>query len=281
MRKLLSLLLVLALCCSLVGCGGAEQAETTAAATVETAPAKEDVVILYTNDVHTYIDGVLSYDVIAGLKAELEKTYGNVLLVDAGDHIQGTAFGSMDKGKTIIDLMNAAGYDLATLGNHEFDYGMDGTMNVLQWAQFPYVSCNFYHEDAAGLRGENVLDAYKIFDIGGRMIGFVASPPPNPSPSPLPLTSRMKTATTSMAFPAARTVLPCMPMSRRALMAPRLPVRRSSLRWAIWATTPLPSPGLLKRPLPMSLVWMPSSTATPTPPLWARALTTRTATQSC
>ena len=173
MRKLLSLLLVLALCCSLVGCGGAEQAETTAAATVETAPAKEDVVILYTNDVHTYIDGVLSYDVIAGLKAELEKTYGNVLLVDAGDHIQGTAFGSMDKGKTIIDLMNAAGYDLATLGNHEFDYGMDGTMNVLQWAQFPYVSCNFYHEDAAGLRGENVLDAYKIFDIGGRKIGFV------------------------------------------------------------------------------------------------------------
>ena len=67
----------------------------------------EDIVILYTNDVHTYIDGALAHDVIAGVKAELKKQYENVLLADAGDHIQGTAFGSMDKGKTIIDLMNA------------------------------------------------------------------------------------------------------------------------------------------------------------------------------
>ena len=50
---------------------------------------------------------------------------GNVLLADAGDHAQGTAYGSMDKGDTIIALMNAAGYDIATLGNHEFDYGME------------------------------------------------------------------------------------------------------------------------------------------------------------
>ena len=118
----------------------------------------EDIVILYTNDVHTYIDGELAYDVIAGVKAELKKQYENVLLADAGDHIQGTAFGSMDKGKTIIDLMNAAGYDVATLGNHEFDYGMDGTMNVIDWAKFPYTSANFYHEEA-GVKGETVLDS--------------------------------------------------------------------------------------------------------------------------
>ena len=182
MRKLLSVLLVLAMCVSLFGCGASQPAETTAPAeteapVVETTAAAaepaEDVVILYTNDVHTYIDGPLSYDVIAGLKASLEAVYGNVLLVDAGDAVQGTAFGSMDKGETIVKLMNAAGYDLATLGNHEFDYGMDGTMNVIGWAEFPYVSCNFYHEDAAGLRGENVLDAYKMFEIGGRKIAFV------------------------------------------------------------------------------------------------------------
>ena len=103
----------------------------------------DDIVILYTNDVHTYIDGDLSYDVIAALKAQYESQYNNVILVDAGDHSQGTAYGSMDKGKTIIELMNAAGYDLATLGNHEFDYGMDGCINIRDWANFPYISCNF------------------------------------------------------------------------------------------------------------------------------------------
>ena len=58
----------------------------------------DDIVILYTNDIHTYIGNPLSYDVIAGLKAHLLTQYNNVLLVDAGDHIQGTAYGSMDKG---------------------------------------------------------------------------------------------------------------------------------------------------------------------------------------
>lgn len=180
MRKFVSLLLVLAMCFTLFGCNASEPAETTAAATTEAAAVEttaaaqpaEDIVILYTNDVHTYIDGVLSYDVIAGLKAALEEKYGNVLLVDAGDAIQGTAYGSMDKGETIIKLMNAAGYDLATLGNHEFDYGMEGCMNAIEWAEYPYVSCNFYHEEN-GVKGESVLPAYQMFDIGGRKIAFV------------------------------------------------------------------------------------------------------------
>ena len=176
MRKLLALLLVLAMCISLFGCGAAKPEETTTPATeatmAQTTAATEDIVILYTNDVHTYIDGPLSYDVIAGLKASLETVYGNVLLVDAGDAAQGTAFGSMDKGETIIKLMNAAGYDLATLGNHEFDYGMGGTMNIIDWADFPYVSANFYHEEN-GVRGENVLPAYKIFEIGGRKLAII------------------------------------------------------------------------------------------------------------
>ena len=68
--------------------------------------------------------------------------------------------------------MNSAGYDLATLGNHEFDYGMEGTMDVISWAEFSYVSCNFYKEEA-GVRGENVLEPYKLFDIGGQKIAFV------------------------------------------------------------------------------------------------------------
>ena len=186
MRKLLAVILAMAMCVSLFGCGKSEPVETTVPATtaapvvettvaVETTEATEpteDVVILYTNDVHTYIDEPLSYDVIAGLKDQLLQTYGNVLLVDAGDAVQGTAFGSMDKGATIVELMNAAGYDLATLGNHEFDYGMDGAMNVIEWAEYPYISCNFHHEKD-GVKGVSVLSPYEIFEIGGRKIAFV------------------------------------------------------------------------------------------------------------
>ena len=177
MRKFLAILMACILVLSLAACTG-EPAETTAnptetPATDATEPAvQESVAILYTNDVHTYIDNPLSYDVIAAVKAELAKQYDNVLLVDAGDHVQGTAYGSMDKGATIIKLMNAAGYDLATLGNHEFDYGMDGCMNVIDWAEFPYISCNFYHENA-GVRGDNVLNASQIFEFGDKKIAFI------------------------------------------------------------------------------------------------------------
>ena len=142
----------------------------------EEAPAlakADDIVVYYTNDVHTYIDGGLSYDNLADLKSQTAAQAAGVLLVDAGDAIQGTAYGSMDKGKTIIDLMNAAGYDLATLGNHEFDYGMEGRIRVTdEWAEFPYVSCNFYHEEN-GVVGESVLDAYKVFEVGGKKIAFI------------------------------------------------------------------------------------------------------------
>ena len=162
MRKLIATILCLAMVLVL---------GVPAVMAAETADAN-DIVILYTNNVHTYIDGPLSYDVIAALKTELKKQYDNVLLVDAGDHIQGTAYGSMDKGETIIKLMNAAGYDAATLGNHEFDYDMDGTMNVISWANFPYVSCNFYQEEN-GVRGENVLDSYVLFPCGDEVVAIV------------------------------------------------------------------------------------------------------------
>ena len=133
---------------------------------------KADVTILYTNDVHTYIDNKSpkpTYAAIAALKKSIEDAGRDVLLVDAGDHIQGTAYGSMDDGATIIELMNEAGYDLATPGNHEFDYGMARAKAVLREADFPYVSCNW-----VDLRtGLNVLPSVKFFFVGGRKIAFV------------------------------------------------------------------------------------------------------------
>ncbi len=117
--------------------------------------------------------------------AALKDSYEYALLVDAGDHIQGTAYGSMDKGATIVRLMNAAGYDLATLGNHEFDYNMDSLKNVFEWAEYDYVSCNFYHEKD-GVAGERVLDAYKVFEIGGKKIAFVGITTPESFTSSTP-----------------------------------------------------------------------------------------------
>ena len=153
---------------------------TAAAAMAVGAPAasacwtgeKSEVTILYTNDVHTYIDKrapELTYAAIAALKQSYQNAGKKVLLVDAGDHVQGTAYGSMDQGASIIELMNAAGYDAATPGNHEFDYGMDRAKELMRDADFPYLSCNWV-DLRTNLR---VLPEIKVFVRGGVRIAFV------------------------------------------------------------------------------------------------------------
>ena len=153
---------------------------TAAAAMAVGAPAasacwtgeKSEVTILYTNDVHTYIDKQapeLTYAAIAALKQSYQSAGKKVLLVDAGDHVQGTAYGSMDQGASIIELMNAAGYDAATPGNHEFDYGMDRAKELMRDADFPYLSCNWV-DLRTNLR---VLPEIKVFVRGGVRIAFV------------------------------------------------------------------------------------------------------------
>ena len=132
----------------------------------------KDITILYTNDVHTYIDKKspeLTYAAIAALKKSYQDAGKDVLLVDAGDHIQGTAYGSMDEGASIIQLMNAAGYDVATPGNHEFDYGMARAKEAMAEADFPYLSSNWVNLPL----GNRVLPDVKYFTIGGRVIAFV------------------------------------------------------------------------------------------------------------
>lgn len=159
-----------------IGCGspdaGTVEETVDTAAKVEESAGTDDIVILYTNDVHTYVDGPISYDVIAAIKKELQEEYEYVYLVDAGDHIQGTAYGSMDNGETIIKMMNAAGYDVATLGNHEFDYGMFGCMKAIDMAEYPYVSCNF-HNEVDGACGENVLNSYELLQAGEETIAII------------------------------------------------------------------------------------------------------------
>lgn len=146
---------------------------------------REDIKILYTNDIHSYIANTtkdkegnevaaLRLNNIAGYYKKLKNDFKNVMLVDAGDEVQGAIYGAIDRGVDMINIMNNVGYDLACPGNHDFDYGMDAFKGFVQEANYPYISCNFKESN-----GKNVLDAYKIFEIGGAKIGFVGISTPS------------------------------------------------------------------------------------------------------
>ena len=168
-KKLLALTLVLMLL--LAGCGSAAPAETpTPAPAEETAylGLDNDIVILYTNDVHCGVDDNLGYAGLATVKNALEAQGKHVVLVDNGDAVQGDTIGTLSNGEYIIDIMNEIGYDVATPGNHEFDYGMDQFFALTEQANFPYVSANFVDND-----GNTVLDPYVIKDVAGVKIAFV------------------------------------------------------------------------------------------------------------
>ena len=137
----------------------------------QAAEAGEKIVILHTNDVHCALDDAIGYAGLAAYAGALEEQYGadRVTLVDAGDAIQGQAVGTLSQGEYIISLMNAAGYDLAVPGNHEFDYGVDRLMELAAGAEFPYLSCNF-----TGLAaGEPVFQPYALLDYGDTTVGYV------------------------------------------------------------------------------------------------------------
>ena len=167
-KKLLALTLVLML---LAGCGSAAPAETPAPTPAEETAylgLDNDIVILYTNDVHCGVDDNLGYAGLATVKNALEAQGKHVVLVDNGDAVQGDTIGTLSNGEYIIDIMNEIGYDVATPGNHEFDYGMDQFFALTEQANFPYVSANFVDND-----GNTVLDPYVIKDVAGVKIAFV------------------------------------------------------------------------------------------------------------
>jgi hypothetical protein len=130
-------------------------------------PALEkNLVILYTSDIHCGVEAGWGYAGLYAIKEYYAKD-NHVLLVDDGDAIQGEPIGTMTKGESIIDIMNAMGYDLAIPGNHEFDYGMDTFLSLTEKANFPYLSCNFNKE------GELVFAPYAIKEFDGVKFGFV------------------------------------------------------------------------------------------------------------
>lgn len=140
--------------------------------------SEQKLTVLHTNDTHSHIDpfpeshakyaskgGVESrFNLIQKIRAEDE----NLLLLDAGDIFQGTPYFNIHKGELEIKLMSAMGYDAATMGNHDFDAGLDGFKNTLPHANFPFLCANYDFSDTI-LKDQT--KPYQIFKKGGLKIG--------------------------------------------------------------------------------------------------------------
>ena len=160
MRKFLSVLLAMAMVLSLSVTSFA--ADTDSEAKAEMAGK---TVILHTNDVHGAVEG---YAYIAQLKADYEAKGAEVILVDAGDYSQGEVYVSDTKGLDAVEMMNVTGYDVVTLGNHEFDYGYAQLKENMTKADFKILCANVYGED-----GTPIFDAnYTYTTKSGVKIGF-------------------------------------------------------------------------------------------------------------
>ncbi len=169
MRKILSALLV----CIMV---------LSSAAMVGVAKDRPELVIIYTNDTHCQVDGDLGFEDISAIEAEETAKGNEVIIVDAGDAVQGGAIGAISKGSYIIDIMNAVGYDCAGLGNHEFDYGIPRQQELADMADFPYVSANFMSLE----KNDTLYAPYYMTSAEGMDIAFIGIITPNTFTSSAP-----------------------------------------------------------------------------------------------
>ena len=155
MRKVLALLLSVVMTLTLL---------VSSAWADEPKPLDGKTVILHTNDVHGSIE---LYAKVAAMKGDYEAQGAQVILADAGDYSQGTVYVSLEKGKNAVTMMNLAGYDVATIGNHEFDYGYAQLKSNLDSAAFKVVCANVLQD------GSPVFDAYTMINKGGVQVAFV------------------------------------------------------------------------------------------------------------
>ena len=155
MRKVLALLLSVVMTLTLL---------VSSAWADEPKPLDGKTVILHTNDVHGSIE---LYAKVAAMKGDYEAQGAQVILADAGDYSQGTVYVSVNKGKDAVTMMNAAGYDVATIGNHEFDYRYAQLKSNLDSAAFKVVCANVLQD------GSPVFDAYTMINKGGVQVAFV------------------------------------------------------------------------------------------------------------
>ena len=159
--------------------GGALAAASLISVEAKAAVSRR-ITILHTNDVHSRLEpfpmdgsrnqGLGGVAARAALIQEIRNETNQVLLLDAGDIFQGTPFFNLYKGEPEIKAMTMMGYDAATMGNHDFDAGLDNFATQLQHAGFPVLICNY---DFAGTSMENKSQPYKIFQKGNLTIGVL------------------------------------------------------------------------------------------------------------
>ena len=199
MRKFLSVLLAMAMVFSLTVTGFAlEDTATTREPEVmtEEATMAGKTVILHTNDVHGAVEG---YAYIAQLKADYEAKGAEVILVDAGDYSQGEVYVSDTKGLDAVEMMNAAGYDVVSLGNHEFDYGFDQLKSNMSKAKFKVLCADVFNAD-----GTPIFDAnYTYTTKSGVKIGFFGMETPETQTKANPALIKGLTFATGDAFTKA------------------------------------------------------------------------------
>ncbi|MDO4488381.1 MAG: bifunctional UDP-sugar hydrolase/5'-nucleotidase [Eubacteriales bacterium] len=170
-------------------------AEATKAATEEIKKELSEITIVYTNDIHSYIANTvkpegsdkevpgLRISKLAALVSDLEAEGRNVIFADAGDEIQGNIYGAFDEGVTVVEMLTKAGLDVATPGNHEFDYGMNHFFNITEKAGYEFVSCNFKDIE----NDLYPLGKYKMFDFDGTKVAIIGVTTPQTMVSSTPV----------------------------------------------------------------------------------------------
>ena len=129
----------------------------------------DDIVIMHINDVHCGINNTIGYDGYLLYYEDLKTKYKNVLKVDVGDHIQGGVIGSISEGSVIIKIMNKVGFDVATIGNHEFDYGIEQLLKLEDNITSKYICSNFCYRK----NKTTIFKPYKIINTESKKIGFI------------------------------------------------------------------------------------------------------------
>ena len=129
----------------------------------------DDIVIIHLNDVHCGLNDTIGYDGFVLYRDELKKKYKNVITVDVGDHSQGAVLGAITEGEAIIEIMNKVGFDVVTIGNHEFDYGIEQLHNLNSLTSSKYISLNACYKK----NKTKLFEPSKIIEAGNKKIGFI------------------------------------------------------------------------------------------------------------
>ena len=122
----------------------------------------DDIVIIHLNDVHCGINDKIGYDGFVLYRRELQQKYKYILSVDVGDHIQGGTLGAVSDGSAIIKIMNEVKFDVAVLGNHEFDYGIETLHSLEENITSRYICSNFCFKK----NKTTVFNPYKVITVG-------------------------------------------------------------------------------------------------------------------